>query len=249
VLLDGDPSTALHRSAVDIAADLVVMASHGRRGLARLVLGSITEDVVRAGGVPVLVVPRADVQEEEGRGGPTPEALEAPLPRHLLVALDGSREAEAILEPAVGLARMLGSLVTVATVRDDERSPRATLLPTSILDTESSGERAGAPVPAEPAGEESPDPVPGSAAGDSEYLDGIARRLAGEGCSAVPRVLAGPQVVDRLLACPDELGVDWFALTSHGHGLWKRWIEGSVAEALLQRATVPVLLLHPHPTR
>jgi nucleotide-binding universal stress UspA family protein len=217
VLLDGDPSTALHRSAVDIAADLVVMASHGRRGLARLVLGSITEDVVRAGGVPVLVVPRADVQEEDGRARPSPDALEAPLPRHLLVALDGSREAEAILEPAVGLARMLGSLVTVATVRDDERSSRATLLPTSILDTESSGERAGAPVPAEPLGEESPDLVAAS--------------------------------VERLLACPDELGVDWFALTSHGHGLWKRWIEGSVAEALLQRATVPVLLLHPHPAR
>jgi universal stress protein A len=36
--------------------DLVVMASHGRRGLQRLVLGSVAERVVREAGCPVLVV-------------------------------------------------------------------------------------------------------------------------------------------------------------------------------------------------
>ncbi|MDH3707202.1 MAG: universal stress protein [Acidimicrobiia bacterium] len=38
-------------------ADLVVMASHGRSGMTRWLLGSMTEKLVRASEVPVLVVP------------------------------------------------------------------------------------------------------------------------------------------------------------------------------------------------
>lgn len=39
-------------------ADLVVMGTHGRSGLARAVLGSVAEQVVRAGRVPVMLVRR-----------------------------------------------------------------------------------------------------------------------------------------------------------------------------------------------
>ena len=45
MLGDGDPATALHAAALDAAADLVVMAGHGRRGFARLVLGSVAQDI------------------------------------------------------------------------------------------------------------------------------------------------------------------------------------------------------------
>jgi nucleotide-binding universal stress UspA family protein len=37
-------------------ADLVAMSTHGRRGLSKWVFGSVTEKVLRAGKVPVLVV-------------------------------------------------------------------------------------------------------------------------------------------------------------------------------------------------
>jgi nucleotide-binding universal stress UspA family protein len=37
-------------------ADLIVMSSHGRSGVARLVLGSVTERVLRATTVPILVI-------------------------------------------------------------------------------------------------------------------------------------------------------------------------------------------------
>jgi len=40
----------------DIAADMVAMSTHGRRGLSRWVFGSVTEKVLQAGKVPVLVV-------------------------------------------------------------------------------------------------------------------------------------------------------------------------------------------------
>jgi nucleotide-binding universal stress UspA family protein len=59
VLLDsvgGPASDLILGEAKACAADLVVMGTHGRRGLARLVMGSDAEAVVRACAVPVLLV-------------------------------------------------------------------------------------------------------------------------------------------------------------------------------------------------
>jgi nucleotide-binding universal stress UspA family protein len=44
----------------DMNADLVAMSTHGRRGLSRWVFGSVTEKVLRAGNVPILVVRAED---------------------------------------------------------------------------------------------------------------------------------------------------------------------------------------------
>lgn len=44
------------QEAKDWAADLIVMATHGRRGMAHMILGSVTEGVIRASPVPVLVI-------------------------------------------------------------------------------------------------------------------------------------------------------------------------------------------------
>lgn len=52
----GDAREQIVRTAEEIGADLVVIGSHGRRGLPRLVLGSVAEDVLRLAPCPVLVV-------------------------------------------------------------------------------------------------------------------------------------------------------------------------------------------------
>jgi nucleotide-binding universal stress UspA family protein len=49
-------ATAIIETAKSRGCDLIVMASHGRRGLGRLVLGSQTSEVLADGSVPVLVV-------------------------------------------------------------------------------------------------------------------------------------------------------------------------------------------------
>ena len=55
----------LERATRD-ASDLIVMGTNGRSGLARAVLGSVTEDVVRQAAIPVLTIPpSADVGEFE----------------------------------------------------------------------------------------------------------------------------------------------------------------------------------------
>ena len=50
------PATAIIETAKSRGCDLIVMASHGRRGLRRLFLGSQTSEVLVDGSVPVLVV-------------------------------------------------------------------------------------------------------------------------------------------------------------------------------------------------
>lgn len=54
----GGPSTAILERASD--TDLIVMASHGRGGVTRFALGSITDAVIRGSGKPVMVVPRRE---------------------------------------------------------------------------------------------------------------------------------------------------------------------------------------------
>ena len=52
----GDVATAILRAIQSSGIDLVVMATHGREGMDRLVLGSVTEQVVRDSPKPVLTI-------------------------------------------------------------------------------------------------------------------------------------------------------------------------------------------------
>ncbi len=56
---DGDAAKSLVGAAIELSADLIVIASHSRRGLAHAVLGSVAERTVRSSTMPVIVVPRA----------------------------------------------------------------------------------------------------------------------------------------------------------------------------------------------
>jgi nucleotide-binding universal stress UspA family protein len=55
VLLEGDPADQIIRHATDEHMDLVVMGTHGRTGLSRLLLGSVAEKVLRGAPCSVLV--------------------------------------------------------------------------------------------------------------------------------------------------------------------------------------------------
>jgi nucleotide-binding universal stress UspA family protein len=52
----GDPGHRVAEFAAKISADLIVLPSHGRTGLARLMIGSVAERVVRLSHCPVLVL-------------------------------------------------------------------------------------------------------------------------------------------------------------------------------------------------
>jgi len=56
VFLEGDPATEIVRYATETAMDLIVMGTHGRTGLQRLLMGSVAEKVMRDAPCSVLVV-------------------------------------------------------------------------------------------------------------------------------------------------------------------------------------------------
>jgi nucleotide-binding universal stress UspA family protein len=55
----GPPAAAIVEAATTQRADLIVMSTHGRSGLGRLILGSVAESVLRGTTAPILIV-RAD---------------------------------------------------------------------------------------------------------------------------------------------------------------------------------------------
>lgn len=76
--------------------DLIVMGSHGRRGFRRLVLGSVTAEVVRHASVPVLVV-------RHEAGTEPPREID-----RIIVPVDFSSPTGRVLEVASGLASSFG---------------------------------------------------------------------------------------------------------------------------------------------
>lgn len=56
LLRQGDPREVIPATALELGADLIVMGTHGRRGISRWMLGSVAESVVRTARCPVLLV-------------------------------------------------------------------------------------------------------------------------------------------------------------------------------------------------
>jgi nucleotide-binding universal stress UspA family protein len=77
-LRHSEPAHALAQLAADIEADLILVGTHSRRGLARFLLGSVAESVVRLAPCPVLVVRPRGAQsavEEVKIEPPCPDCL------------------------------------------------------------------------------------------------------------------------------------------------------------------------------
>lgn len=80
------PAEEIAQLAADVEADLVVVGTHGRRGVPRLLLGSVAEGVVRLAPCPVLVVRKKALP-------PAIPAIEPPCPRCLEArAASGGKE-------------------------------------------------------------------------------------------------------------------------------------------------------------
>lgn len=64
-LFKGDPVTEIVKKAKDLECDLIVMGTHGRTGMAHLMMGSVAERIIRTSSIPVLTVRRSKEKETE----------------------------------------------------------------------------------------------------------------------------------------------------------------------------------------
>lgn len=86
----GAPADEIAQLAADLDADIVVVGTHGRRGVRRLLLGSVAEGTMRLSHCPVLVVRPKDHYGEELEAAPQ---IEPPCPECIKVRNEtGGRE-------------------------------------------------------------------------------------------------------------------------------------------------------------
>lgn len=214
--VEGPAGPAICDEATRLHADLIVMATHGRGAVGRLWLGSVADYVVRHVAVPILLVRPG---RDEPQGGKDNHGI--------LVALDLSPQAEAILEPVVCLAQITGAHVTLVNVVERIFELGKLTVPTPVPLTPEFAEAARAEA--------------------QRKLDRIADRLRERGLSVSTRVPIGLSVADTLVDTLNGSPCELVAMTTHGAGGMRRLLMGSVATKVLRKTAKPLLLLRPPP--
>ena len=100
----GDACSEILRQAIDRKADLIVMGTHGRTGLRHVLLGSVTEKIIRNASCPVLVVP----PHAAAVGGDASAVF-----KRIVCATDFSKPSGAALTYALALAQEADARLTL----------------------------------------------------------------------------------------------------------------------------------------
>jgi nucleotide-binding universal stress UspA family protein len=215
-VLQGSPvAETLARYTRELGADLVVMTTHGRGGLRRAWLGSVTDQLIRSAEVPVLVI-------RPGEAGAAPRVWER---GEILVALDGSPLAEAALEPAIEVARLWDSelsLVQVVTPITPTSGPHLTF-PSGYADQMTATRRESA----------------------QDYIRDMAEQIRESGVRASGVAVIGGAAPETLIELADPERVGLIVVATHGLGGLRRMVLGSVADKVVRGASVPVLVVRP----
>jgi nucleotide-binding universal stress UspA family protein len=211
----GQPAAQILDLAMSLPADVIVMGTHGASGFEHLVLGSVTEKVVRKARCPVLTVP------------PRAHATSALPFKQLLCAMDFSESSLAALELALSFAEESGSALTQLHVIEWpwEEPPPPVLqeLPpeqaTALAEfrrnlTQSATERLERLVP-----------------------EGIRDR-----CRIMSRVAHGKAYVETLRVAAED-HTDLIVMGLHGRNVVDLLVFGSTTHQVIRRATCPVMTL------
>jgi len=197
-------------------ADLIVIATHGRSGLARWVLGSTADKITRAATKPVLLI-RAKKDQ--------PDVRAKGIFNRILAPLDGSIAAESVLPHVEALAKEFGSeLILFRAV------PRETYV---------------VPVGTEGAYElsQAPEELINAQLKDSrEYLEEIKAPLSVKGFPVTAATDIGDPG-DEIIEQAERHDVGLVAMCTHGRSGIDRWVYGSVATKVLNGGTTPLLLV------
>lgn len=168
---------------------------------------------------------------------------------HVLVATDGSMDAQRAAEFAIALAGSDGKVTVMTVVRVPRTlvaDLRARFGETAPAVVDIDAEYVGPTV----VGGSTPHGWPGDDAVIAQYLGDkriefcrpIVEAIRAGGGSAESTVKEGDDVADDVLATATELGADVIVVGSHGHGGFQGLL-GSTGSKIARRATCPVLVI------
>jgi len=205
----GRPDAKIVRLAEEIGAGLVVVGSRGFGPLRRALMGSVSTSVVRHAHCSVLVVREYGGSKRDH------------LPGRILLAIDGSREAQLAARAAVEISGAAGSELHLTYAMQAERYVPH-LGPEMWEGWQAGFERAKQHA--------------------RSWLEGQAELMQGEGAKAAEGhlVLGRPDAAIVWLA--DEIEAGLVVVGSRGHGGMRALI-GSVSDSVVHHADCPVLVV------
>lgn len=210
----GDVADQIAAEADGRDASMIVMATHGRDGLARLFSGSVAEEVLQRTTRPIMLI----------RAGDDAPATDTPLQTgaRVLVPLDGTEFSEAALAPARDLARLLDGEVAMLSVITPPSPPAMSEL-----------SFAAAPYVAfdmEEAQRES-----------QAYLERVAQQYGINPAQAHAIVEFGG-TTEGIIEAIGEMGAAVVVMATHARSGLGRLFFGSTAADILHQITVPLVL-------
>ncbi|MFK7804882.1 MAG: universal stress protein [Anaerolineae bacterium] len=208
------------RAIIDVAVhedvDLIVMVTHDYKGFERLLFKSVTEQVIRDAPCPVLAI-------RDGH-----------IPKHMLIAVDGTPFSETILEPAFELAKLIKADITLARV-DRVRNP--------LRDRDVAEIKRFDPNLADAV-------LYNSGQEANLYLKALWRHYLDEADEIKVNLdfdLARGRPEDRLAEMAERNGCDLIAMATHGRKGLDRFWNRSVTEDVIRQTETAMLVLHPEP--
>ncbi len=192
---------------------LIAMATHGRSGLNRFLLGSVAEKVLRGSANPLLLVRATENAKSEGETGF----------KTLIVPLDGSELAESVLPTVTNVAKELGLEVLLF---------RGYHIPYNAYAGDE-GYSAGNYEDLITAVRDEANAYLAKKVAEIKKLgDGNVSSVSAEG-------FAGDEIIALGRKTPDGL----IAMCTHGRSGVKRWVLGSVTETVVRHTADPLLVV------
>jgi nucleotide-binding universal stress UspA family protein len=202
----------IDKAAVD-KGTLITMATHGRSGINRWVLGSVAEKVLRATNNPLLLIRAVDQATPGGEARLT----------SVIVPLDGSELAESVLPAVVELAKKLDLEILLF---------RAFNIPYGIY----AGADGYYAINFDQLIAEIKDEA-------NAYLEKKTEELKRKGVEKVSCLVKEGLSADEIISFGRQTSDNLIAMCTHGRSGVKRWVLGSVTETVVRHCGDPVLVI------
>lgn len=213
VLLEGHPAPQIVEYIQSNSVDLIILSSHGKAGLSRWNVSSMTRKITQRAHQSVLIV-RAYLATE----------LESPQEiyyRRLMVPLDGSKRAECALPAALMLARHHEAKVLVTQVVKRPEVPRQVPLDEEehrlVERITEKNKEVG-----------------------RKYLEQLQARLPD---TIEPYLRVSDDIAAALHVVAEEAAVDLVVLCAHGYSGKRKWPFGSITNSFIEYGSVPLLMV------
>lgn len=204
--------------------NMIIMATHGRTGITRWVLGDTANKVARAFSCPILLI-RAKTE--------VPEDVHI---SKILVPLDGSKESETVLPYVEAIAGKLKPEIRLLNVVE---------LLYHVYAYPAAAGYGGDGIVRVPFNPEEMKPYKDAG---HKYINGISAKLKEKGYKNTIEVRVGTPG-EEIMEAEKESKPDLVIMSTHGHSGFGRLEHGSIADKVLHGGISPLLLVRPKPMK